>query len=281
VLPGVAEKSILVNPGDLDAIRAAFAGDNDIAAVIYEPTGSSFGQVPLGAEFAQELRRLCTQHGVLLIFDEVVTGFRATRGGAQMAFNVRPDLSSFAKIVAGGLPGACVAGRKDILDLLDFNVTARTGREKIAHPGTFNANPVSAAAGTAALTVIAETDASDRASATAATLREKLNAVLAEAKVPWAVYGTYSGFHLFVNPSGLDVGPYSFDPAKIPLEDMKNQPKGLVNKLRLAMLVNGVDLNPRGGGLLSCTHTAEDVANTTEAFRQGIRMLKQEGELPN
>ena len=130
---------------------------------------------------------------MLLIFDEVVTGFRATKGGAQMAFNVRPDLSSFAKIVAGGLPGACVAGRKDILDLLDFNVAARTGREKIAHPGTFNANPVSAAAGTAALTVIAETDASDRASATAADLREKLNAVLAEAKVPWAVYGTYSG----------------------------------------------------------------------------------------
>jgi len=280
VLPGVAEKSILVNPGDLAAIRAAFASDNDIAAVIYEPTGSSFGQVPLGAEFALEVRRLCTQHGVLLIFDEVVTGFRATRGGAQMAFNVRPDLSSFAKIVAGGLPGACVAGRKDILDLLDFNASARAGREKIAHPGTFNANPVSAAAGTAALTVIAETDAADRASATAADLRAKLNEVLAEAKVKWAVYGTYSGFHLFVNPSGLDVGPHNFDPAKIPLEDMKNQPKDLVNKLRLAMLVNGVDLNPRGGGLLSCTHTADDVATTTAAFREAVRMRKQEGELP-
>ena len=277
----MADKSILVNPGDIEAIRAAFAGNDDIAAVIYEPTGSSFGQVPLGAEFAQELRRLCTQYGVLLIFDEVVTGFRATKGGAQMAFDVSPDLSSFAKIVAGGLPGACVAGRKDILDLLDFNVAARTGREKIAHPGTFNANPVSAAAGTAALTVIAETDAADRASATAADLREKLNAVLAEARVPWAVYGTYSGFHLFVNPSGLDVGPHNFDPAKIPLEDMKNQPKSLVNKLRLAMLVNGVDLNPRGGGLLSCTHTADDVANTTAAFREAVRMLKQEGELPN
>ena len=281
VLPGVAEKSILVNPGDLAAIRAAFASDNDIAAVIYEPTGSSFGQVPLGAGFAQELRRLCTQHGALLIFDEVVTGFRATKGGAQGAFGVRPDLSSFAKIVAGGLPGACVAGRKDVLDLLDFQVAARTGREKISHPGTFNANPVSAAAGTAALTVIAETDASDHASATAADLREKLNAVLDAERVKWAVYGTYSGFHLFVNPSGLDIGPYSFDPTKIPLEDMKNQPKTLVNRLRLAMLVNGVDLNPRGGGLLSCTHTAEDVANTTAAFREAVKMLKQEGELPN
>ena len=129
--------------------------------------------------------------------------------------------------------------------------------------------------------MIAETNASDDASATAATLREKLNAVLAEERVPWAVYGTYSGFHLFVNPSGLDVGPYSFDPEKIPLEDMKNQPKSLINKLRLAMLINGVDLNPRGGGLLSCTHTADDVANTAAAFRDAICMLKQEGELPN
>jgi glutamate-1-semialdehyde 2,1-aminomutase len=280
VLPGVTEKSILLNPGDIEAVRAAFAANSDIAAVIYEPTGSSFGQVPLTAEFCQELRLVTEQHGALLILDEVVTGFRATRGGAQMAFGVRPDLSSFAKIVAGGLPGACVAGRKDILDLLDFAVAERTGREKISHPGTFNANPVSAAAGTAALTVIAETDASDRACAIAAELRDKLNAVLDAERVKWAVYGTYSGFHLFANPSGLDIGPYSFDPTKIPLEDMKNQPKSLVNRLRLAMLVNGVDLNPRGGGLLSCTHTADDVADTATAFREAIRMLKQEGELP-
>jgi glutamate-1-semialdehyde 2,1-aminomutase len=281
VLPGVAEKSILLNPGDIEAVRAAFAANSDIAGIIYEPTGSSFGQVPLGAEFAQQLREVAAQHGALLIFDEVVTGFRATKGGAQMAFNVRPDLSSFAKIVAGGLPGACVSGRKDILDLLDFQVSERMGREKIGHPGTFNANPVSAAAGTAALTIIAETDASDRASATAADLREKLNAVLEAERVKWAVYGTYSGFHLFVNPSGADIGPYRFDPTKMPLEDMKNQPKALINRLRLAMLVNGVDLNPRGGGLLSCTHTADDIANTTAAFRDAIRMLKQEGELPN
>jgi glutamate-1-semialdehyde 2,1-aminomutase len=279
VLPGVAEKTVLLNPGDVEGVRAAFASNPDIAAVIYEPTGSSFGQVPLGADFAQELRKLATQYGAILIFDEVVTGFRATKGGAQMAFGVRPDLSSFAKIVAGGLPGACVAGRKDLLDLLDFNVTAKLGKEKIAHPGTFNANPVSAAAGTAALTVIAETDASDKASATAASLREKLNAVLAAEKVAWAVYGTYSGFHLFVNPSRLDIGPYTFDPTKATLEDLKNQPKALVNKLRLAMLVNGVDLNPRGGGLLSCTRPAADIEETTEAFRQSIRMLRQEGEL--
>src|SRR5262249_10556207 len=98
-------------------------------------------------------------------------------------------------------------------------------------------------------------------------------------RVKWAVYGTFSGFHLFVNPSNLDIGPYRFDPEKATLEDLKNQPKALVNRLRLAMLLNGVDLNPRGGGLLACTHTATDVENTTAAFREAIRMLKQEGEL--
>ena len=103
--------------------------------------------------------------------------------------------------------------------------------------------------------------------------------MLANERVLWAVYGTYSGFHLFVNPSGLDIHPLSFEPEKIPLEDMKNQPKTLINKLRLAMLINGVDLNPRGGGLLSCTHSADDVSETAAAFREAIRMLKQEGEL--
>ena len=76
------------------------------------------------------------------------------------------------------------------------------------------------------------------------------------------------------------IGPYSFDPAKIPLEDMKNQPKALVNKLRLAMLVNGVDLNPRGGGLCPARTPRTMSPNTAAAFREAIRMLKQEGELP-
>ncbi|MBV9250314.1 MAG: aminotransferase class III-fold pyridoxal phosphate-dependent enzyme, partial [Acetobacteraceae bacterium] len=119
VLAGVAEKSVLVPPNDVAAVRHALA-NYDIAAVILEPTGSSFGQVPIGAEFVQELRHLTEQHRALLILDEVVTGFRVSRGGAQVAFGVQPDLSSFAKIVAGGLPGAAVAGRRDILELLDF-----------------------------------------------------------------------------------------------------------------------------------------------------------------
>lgn len=279
VLPGITDRTVLIDQGDIAGLRAAFASNDDIAAVIFEPTGATFGQVPLAPEFVHEARKLTTQHGALLILDEVVTGFRVSPGGAQVALGVTPDLSSFAKIVAGGLPGAAVAGRKDILDLLDFAVTAAAGQEKIQHPGTFNANPVSAAAGTAALTVIAESDATDRASATAAALRAALNEVLAKEGVNWAFYGTYSGFHLFTNPEGRKIDPARFDPTTIPAAELKANNKAISGRLRLALLVNGVDTNGRIGGVLSCTHTAQDVAETAAALSGAIAMLRQEGEL--
>ena len=278
VLAEVAAQSILIPPNDLPALRAALAR-GDIAAAILEPTGSSFGQVPIGAEFLRELRRLTEEAGTLLIMDEVVSGFRATKGGAQAAYGVRPDLSSFAKILAGGLPGAAVAGRKDILDQLDFAVSARAGREKIQHQGTFNANPISAAAGTAALTVIAETDVSDCASATAAALRDAVNVVFAEEDVAWGMYGTFSGFHTFLGGTGVSVRPGAFVPDGVPMAVLKSQPAVLSHKLRLALLVNGVDVNGRIGGFVSATHTADDVAHTAGAFREAVRMLRAEGEL--
>ncbi len=279
VLAGVAEKSILVPPGDEAAVLAAFAADPDIAAVILEPTGSSFGQVPIAPEFLHFLRRVTEQNGALLIFDEVVTGFRVSAGGAQVAFGIRPDLSSFAKIVAGGMPGAAVAGRKDILDLLDFAAMAAAGREKIGHPGTFNANPVSAAAGITALGILADTDACDRASARAATLRDGLNEMLATEGVPWAVYGTFSGFHLFMNTEKRDLKPTAFDAAACTMAELKSQPAHLSARLRLALLVNGIDCNGRLGGFLSATHTEADVAETIAGWREAVRMLRAENEI--
>jgi glutamate-1-semialdehyde 2,1-aminomutase len=279
VLAGVAEKSILVPPNDEAAVTAAFAANPDIAAIILEPTGSSFGQVPVAPEFLHFLRRVTEQHGALLIFDEVVTGFRVSSGGAQVAFGIRPDLSSFAKIVAGGMPGAAVAGRKDILDLLDFAAMAAAGREKIGHPGTFNANPVSAAAGIAALTILAETDACDVASARAAELRAGVNEVLEEERVPWALYGTFSGFHLFMNTHDRDIRPSAFDAAACSMEELKTQPAHLAGRLRLALLVQGIDGNGRLGGFLSATHTDADVAETVAGWREAIHMLRTENEL--
>src|SRR5207248_9052740 len=110
------------------------------------------------------------QHGVVLLFDEVVTCVRVSPGGAQAEYGIRPDLTTLAKILAGGLPGGAVAGRQDVLDLLDFQITKAADREKISHQGTFNANPLSAAAGVAALEIVGTTDACARANRYSDTL---------------------------------------------------------------------------------------------------------------
>ncbi len=281
VLAGVAERAILAPPGDLDAVAAILRSRRDIAAAILEPTGASFGQVPVEPDFLHGLRELTRQHGVLLIFDEVVTGFRTSRGGAQVAFGIHPDVSTFAKIVAGGMPGAAVAGRRDILDRLDFAATEAAGQEKINHPGTFNANPVSAAAGIACLTELAETDANEVADARAAELRAGLNDLLAAEGLAWAAYGTSSGFHLFTNPNRRsDIRPDRFDPHACTLDELKGGHKALVGRLRLALLVNGIDTNQRLGGFTSATHTSADIAEAVAAWREAIHMLRAENELP-
>ena len=257
---------MLAPPGDLEATERLLAG-GEVAAVILEPTGASFGQVPLRPEFLRALREATERHGTLLIMDEVVTGFRIAPGGAQAAFGVRPDLSTFAKILAGGMPGAAVGGRKDILDLLDFAAAPAAGREKIGHQGTYNANPVAAAAGIACLRIVERGEATARADAVAAEMRAALNAVLAEERLPWAAYGTSSGFHLFLNPARRDVTPERFDPYACPMEELKNPPARLVSRLRLALLLHGMDVNGRLSGFTSAAHGAADVDEAARALR--------------
>lgn len=278
VLPELAARVVLLEPGDREAARTAFEADDDIAAVILEPTGGSFGLVPHAPDFLGFLRELTGEHGALLIFDEVITGFRVSPGGAQAHFGVTPDMSTHAKIVAGGLPGGAVAGRKAILDDLDFAAARERGREKIQHPGTFNANPLSAAAGAAALAVVRDSDACEGASAFAAALRAGLNAVLEAENVPWAVYGTFSSFHLFMNPRGRPIVPSAFDPLDCGYAELKERPPDLVNKIRLAMLVNGVDIHGWPGGMTSAANTEGDLRVTVDAFRETVRMLRREGE---
>ena len=229
----------------------------------------------MDADFLAALRAETEKAGIVLIFDEVITGFRVSPGGVQGATGVVPDLTSLAKILAGGFPGGAVAGRKEIMDQLDFAATARSNAEKVYHPGTFNANPLSAAAGTAALRVIAGSDACARATATTEELRAALNRELVRAGVPWAVYGESSAFHIFMGPGVAD--PERFDPAAMPSASLKARPAETVRLLRLAMLVNGVDLAGWPGGLVSATHGATEVSGTASAFAESLRMLQADG----
>ena len=279
LLPAVAENTVLVPPSDIDAVRDVLENDGDIAGAILEPTGASFGMVPASPEYVGQLRELTEKHGVVLIFDEVVTGFRVSPGGAQAHLGITPDLTTLAKILAGGLPGGAVVGRKDILDNLDFDVARTAGREKVQHQGTFNANPVSAAAGLAALKIIAEGDACAKANAFGAALRARLTGVLVDEGIRWGSYGEYSGFHLFTNPGNRAVDPRAFDPAAYPFEELKSNPPQVVAKLRLAMLLGGVDITGWPGGTITAAHGDEDLERTVAAFRESIGMLKREGEL--
>jgi glutamate-1-semialdehyde 2,1-aminomutase len=280
VLPGVAGSVLLAEQNDVEGLARLLEEHDDIAAAILEPTGAHGARLPIDPAFLTALRELTRQHGVLLIFDEVVTGFRVAPGGAQSVYGVKPDLTTLAKIVAGGLPGAAVTGRKDILDLLDFGITRAQEREKIAHQGTFNANPLSAAAGVAALEVVGTTDACARANAYGDAVRRRINEVFEEERVPWSAYGTFSHLHIFTNPEGKAITPSRFDALQEPHDILTGKHHAaLINKFRLAMMVNGVDFNSSPGGVVSMTHGEPELDDTATALRESLRMLKQEGEV--
>ena len=280
VVKGVADSVVLIPANDLKRLEAVLSTDRDIAAVMVEGIGSFTGSIPTSGPTLKAIRALTQAHNVLMIWDEVVTGFRVSPGGAQAHYGIKPDLTLLAKVLAGGLPGGAVVGRRDILEWLDFEASEKAGREKIAHQGTFNANPVSAAAGIAALEIIKNTDACARANAAAARLRAALNAVLEEEKVPWAVFGEFSIFHIFTNPDGRSLTPTRFDASALDTADFKPDPrKSLLSKLYLAMVTNGVDLMQWRGGFVSATHGPAEEQETIAAWRKALRLLKDEGEL--
>jgi glutamate-1-semialdehyde 2,1-aminomutase len=142
---GAAADTIVVPYNDLDAAAEAFVGHGEgIAAVIVEPVAANMGVVPPAPMYLETLRRLCDASGALLIFDEVITGFRVARGGAQQRFGVTPDLTVLGKIVGGGLPLAAFGGRAEIMDLL-----APSG--PVYQAGTLSGNPLATAAGLSVL----------------------------------------------------------------------------------------------------------------------------------
>jgi len=189
VPPGVTTATAgetVVLPVDLDVVGSALARDPEIAAVIVEPSGAAAGAVPLPAGFLQNLRALTSSRGVCLIMDEVITGFRWSPGGAQQAYGVRADLVTMAKILAGGLPGGAVAGRRDLLE--PIGVASAAGR-RIRHPGTFNANPLSAASGISCLDVIRDGKVHEQINAMTRSLLTEMNARFARRGVRGVAYG--------------------------------------------------------------------------------------------
>jgi glutamate-1-semialdehyde 2,1-aminomutase len=216
-----------------------------------------------------------------MLMDEVITGYRWSSGGAQKALGVTPDLCIQAKIVAGGLPGGAVAGKREILDRIDHAATAAKKQEKIAHPGTYNANPLSAAAAVAALTLVRDEDLAEKANRTAAELRAALREVLVKESVPWGIYGQSSTFLIYPNPFGDKVDPATFDPMKMPFAKLKGArgAGSLTGKIRMGLMTHGVDIMAAPGGFVSAMHGGAEIEKTVHALRETVRALKAEREV--
>jgi glutamate-1-semialdehyde 2,1-aminomutase len=275
--PGIPEAvrqlTVVLPHNDLAAVEAALAQDRDIAAVILEPAGGFGSMIPTTRGFLPALRALTKKQGVLLIFDEVVSGFRYAPGGAQEYFGVTPDLTTLAKILAGGLPGGAVAGPADLLAALEFRDDPHWNRhKKIHHPGTFNANPLSAAAGVAALSVLADGKAYKPLEERTARLREGLAEVLRRRGVPGLVYGDSSFFYFYF---GEPAAVFAGDPYTEPYDHRQviaGRQSPFRSALSLAMLLHGVHLHG-AGGKLSIAHSEADVEKTIAALDSSLALV--------
>jgi len=273
----VVNNTVVIPPNEVGLLEESLAGDLQIGAVILEPTGGHWGAVPIRGEFLKALRELTAKHGQVLIFDEVITGFRVAPGGAQEYYGITPDLTTLAKIVAGGLPGGCLAGRANILGQIE----TRPGKPKMRHPGTFNANPLSASAGVATLKLVATGEPCRWANALGRLLRNRLNALFAQRNWPWIAYGDFSMFRLLPNYDGPPPAPAKGDnDGFIPYGGDINRLDGprnakLTQTFRQAMLLNGVDI-PGLGGWLTAAHTESDIDATVNAVAASVEMLAAE-----
>ena len=275
---GVTDCCVAIPPNDLNRVEDTLKANRDIGAVILEPTGGHWGAVPIRGEFLHGLRELCTKYDVLLIFDEVITGFRVAPGGAQQVYGVTPDLTTLAKILAGGLPGGCVVGRADILAFIE----ARAGKPKMKHPGTYNANPLSASAGIATLQQIATGEPCVKANAIARYLRNGLNELFAGRNSPWIAYGDFSMVRVVPNYTGPRATVATTDnDGFVPLNGDVNAldgPKNMkhMHAVRQGMLLNGVDFWGYAG-LTSGTHSVEDADKTIRAFAATLELMAIDG----
>ena len=258
------DQLLLAPPNDIKAV-ATLLERGDVAAVILEPAGGQSGSVPTIPGYLQELRELCTRHSVVLIFDEVITGFRYAPGGAQAYFGVTPDMTTLAKIVAGGLPGAAVVGKKPIMSMMAFRGDPAWDRsERVAQNGTFNSNPVCSAAAIATLELVQDGALHARANKLGDELRAGLSEAMKRVGVPGTCFGEASIFHVsFEGKPGLA----GFD---------RPRRGDLYHRLRCALLNNGVDCASHHGWI-SAVHSDADIAKTVAGYEKALTAMAADG----
>jgi len=258
-VPAAFTQHTLVLPyNDLAAVRACFAANPDqIAGIIIEPVPGNAGLYLPQPGYLEALSELTKAHGALLIFDEVMTGFRLAKGGAQERFGIRPDLSTFGKVIGGGLPVGAFGGRAEIMDLL-----APLG--PVYQAGTLSGNPLAMAAGLANLEELLTTGAYEKLEVLGAQLAAGLRDAAKAAGVPMQINTCGSMF----------CGYFTGEPVHNVADAMKSD-RERFKKYFHGMLEEGVYLAPSQfeAGFLSTAHTAADIDQTVRAAAKVLRTL--------
>ena len=264
--PGVPEEvlsTVVVAPtNDLDFTEARLA-EGDIAAVILEASGASWSSIPHPPGYLQRLRAMTEKHGVVLIFDEVVTGFRIAWGGAQERYGVQPDLATYGKAMSGGFPMAALAGRHDVMASLDARRTEWS--RLVWASGTLNGNPISASAGLAALDLLSRPGTYQRLHEVGGRLRREIKRL-----------GTQYGFA--VQTPGEDAVFGVRFTGREPLrtwQDLLTADKDLGLRWAIELIRRGILVNPNEKFYISLVHTDEDVDKTLAAAEAVFAELKR------
>jgi glutamate-1-semialdehyde 2,1-aminomutase len=258
--PGVpkalADLTLTLPYNDLEAARELFArAGEQIACVIIEPVAGNMNCILPRAGYLQGLRELCTRHGALLIFDEVMTGFRVALGGAQQLYGIRPDLSTFGKVIGGGMPVGAYGGRREIMEQI-----APSG--PIYQAGTLSGNPVAMAAGLAMLQLIQAPGFYADLDRKTQLLADGVLAVANEAGVPFSVNRVCGMFGLFFTSGKVET-----------YTQATRCDVAAFNRFFHAMLQRGVYFAPSAfeAGFMSTAHSDDDIAATLEAARAAFR----------
>lgn len=253
--PHGSDELILLPHNDPDAVRSAFAAHgSEIAAVIVEPFLCNTGAILPVPGFLEGLRELTTAHGSVLIFDEIISGFRVAPGGAQELFGVTPDLAVFGKAMAGGMQVSALAGSREAMD----SITDGT----VAHAGTFNSHPVAMAAAVAVLRTLHE----QRAQIYPPMIRRgeqlmaELRAAGQAAGVPMLVEGTGAVFQTYLTEAET-VRDY---------REFAATDRAGMARLHQRLFDRGVSIVPRGLWFLSTAHTEDLLAETIEAVAASL-----------
>ncbi|KPK86916.1 MAG: hypothetical protein AMJ94_17595 [Deltaproteobacteria bacterium SM23_61] len=274
VLPSAVEDTIVLPMNEEAALEEALR-NRDVAVVMVEAAGASSGVVGIKPSFYQTMRELTEKYGTLLLFDEIVTGFRYSPGGVQAAVGVTPDLTTLGKGITGVMPGAgAIVGKKKVMEMFLFQDEDWNRYRRVSHFGTFNANPLCAATGIAYLDIIATGQPTKEANRNARTLRDGMQGKLDEREIPGCIYdGNFSVVHVYLGKCDLqgqcDRG--------VCVNAEKERPSEVGEALYRNFALQGVKTAVRGFDLfLSAVHSKEDLARTIRAFGNSLDTMIEE-----